>query len=70
MQNQQIITRLDRVEQELKEIKKLVKKNSSPYGNDAWWEAEISAGEKQIKKGQFRVYKNAESMIAELHKGK
>lgn len=66
MQNQQIITRLDRVEQELKEIKKLVKKNSPPYGSDAWWEAEISAGEKQIKKGQYKGYKNAPSMIADL----
>ena len=70
MQNQQIITRLDRVEQELREIKKLVKKSSYSYGSDAWWEAEISAGEKQIKKGQFKVYKNAPSMIAQLHKGK
>ena len=70
MQNQQIITRLDRVEQELKEIKKLVKKSSPPYGSDDWWEAEISAGERQIKKGQYKDYKNAPSMIAELHKGK
>jgi len=70
MQNQHIITRLDRVEQEIKEIKKLVKKSSPSYGSDAWWEAEISAGEKQIKKGQYKDYKNAESMIAELHKGK
>lgn len=70
MQNQQIISRLDRVEQEIKEIKKLLKRNVPSYGSDAWWETEISVGEKQIKKGQLKVYKNASSLVADLAKGK
>ncbi len=70
MQNQQIIDRLGRVEQELKEIKKLLKQSLPVYGSDAWWEREIIYGEEQIKKGRFNNYKNAESMVAQLHKGK
>jgi len=58
MQNQRIIINtLGRVEQELKEIKKLLKKSLPAYGSDAWWEKEIISGEEQIKKGRFKNYK-------------
>ena len=68
MQNQQIITRLDRVEQELKEIKKLVKKSSSPYGSYAWWEKEEIEADNAIKRGKLHKSSSVGELIKSLER--
>lgn len=70
MQNQQILARINQLEQELRDIKKLLAQKTPSYGSDAWWIKEVGEGEAQIKKKQFKVYENAQGMIADLHKGK
>ena len=66
MQNQQIVERVSRLEEELRELKALVSK----IGTSAWWDKEIYQGEREISAGKFKVYKKASDLIADLHKGK
>lgn len=62
MQNQQIINSLGRVEQELKEIKKLLKKSLPAYGSDAWWEKEESEADELIKQGKYHKASSAKEL--------
>lgn len=39
------------------------------YGSELWWEKTTLKGEEEIKKGNYKVYKNAKDLIADLHKG-
>lgn len=68
MQNQQIITRLDRVEQELKEIKKLVKESSPSYGSDEWWEKEEIEADSAIKRNKLHKSSSVNELIKKLEK--
>lgn len=68
MQNQQIVNRVSKLEEEIKEIKRIL--NLIPYGSDIWWQKEILAGEKEIAEKRFKRYHKASDLIADLHKGK
>ena len=68
MQNQQIVNRINKLEEELKEIKRVL--DLIPYGSDAWWQEEILTGEKEIAQKRFRKYRKASDLITGLHKGK
>lgn len=66
MQNQQIIDRIGRVEEELKEIKRLLKKSLPAYGSDAWWEREENEADKAIKKGRLHKVASVNELIRKL----
>jgi len=38
-----------------------------PEGSSLWWEREIALGEKEIEKGGYKAFKNAKSLIKDLH---
>ena len=64
-----IISELEKIEQFKAQIIHLIPDNVLPYGSKLWWEKEALAGEEEIKKGRYKTYKNAHSLIDELHKG-
>ena len=66
MQNQQIINSLGRVERELKEIKKLLRKNLPAYGSDAWWEKEEIEADKAVKKSKLHKAASVDELIQKL----
>lgn len=67
---EEILTRLDRLTREVKAIKTKLFEEEPPYGSDKWWEKEINEGLEEIKQGKYTVYKNAGSLIRDLHKGR
>ncbi|OGM26157.1 hypothetical protein A3D00_02950 [Candidatus Woesebacteria bacterium RIFCSPHIGHO2_02_FULL_38_9] len=38
------------------------------YGSDEWWDEEIKRGEADVKSGNYKSFKSARSLIADLHK--
>jgi len=66
MQNQQIINSLGRVEQELKEIKKLLKRSLPAYGSDAWWNKEEIEADKVVKGGKLHKATSVDELIQKL----
>lgn len=37
-------------------------------GTNLWWEREVLEGDEEIKRGKYKVYKSAKTLIADLHK--
>ena len=69
MQNQRIIINtLGRVEQELKEIKKLLKKSLPAYGSNDWWEKEEEKADEVIKQGKYHRASSVKELIRQLQK--
>ena len=69
MQNQQVLSRIDKLERDLEEIKKLLAGKTPQWGSDAGWIREVGEGEVQIRSKRFKTYKDAKGMIADLHRG-
>ena len=68
MQNQQILARISQLEQELKEIKKLLTKKTPSYGSDAWWIKEEVEADEAIKRGKLHKASSARDLIKQLER--
>lgn len=65
-----ILSAVEEIKSEVVKLRKELRNTTLAYGSDAWWEQEILSGEEQIKKGEFKSYKKASQLIADLHQGK
>lgn len=61
-----LITSIRELKAEISSLKKILK--GSVYGSEEWWAEEIRKGEDDITSGNYKSYKNAKSLIADLHK--
>lgn len=68
MQNQQILARISQLEQELKDIKKLLAQKTPSYGSDAWWIKEETEADKAIKAGRLYKASSVKELIKQLEK--
>lgn len=50
---QKILTRLDKLTEDVKEIKNRLPEQKPHYGSDEWWDKEINEGEEDIEKGDY-----------------
>lgn len=65
-----ILTRLDALTKEVKTIRTRLFEEEPLYGSDEWWEWSNRKADEDIRKGRYAVYKDAESLIKDLHAGK
>lgn len=68
MQNQQVLERINRLEQELKQIKELLKKSVISYGSRAWWEKEEAEADEAIKRGKLHKASSVRELIKQLER--
>ena len=65
-----LFTEVEKIEKSLAKLKKkLFLSLPAKYGSKDWWEKEIVLGEKEIANKDYRVYKTANDLITDLHKG-
>lgn len=64
-----LVNELEQLEELKKHILRLLPDGVLPHGSKLWWEKEVLQGEEEIKKGEFKTYKNVKSLISDLHKG-
>lgn len=62
-----LVTSIRELKEEVSALKKILV--MTKYGSDKWWHDEIVRGENDIKKSDYKIYKNAKSLISDLHKG-
>lgn len=64
-----ILTRLDKLVDDVEAIKARVFEQEPPYGSDVWWEKEEAEADKDIKQGRlYGPFKNADDLLRSLHK--
>lgn len=66
----ELVTSIRELTREVASLKKAVRSSEPKYGSKEWWDAELEAGEEDIKAGRYTVYDNANDLIADLHAGK
>lgn len=66
---EKLVREIESFEEIKKHILQLLPEEVIPYGSKLWWEKEMIGGEEIIKKGKYKVYKNPQLLISDLHKG-
>ena len=61
-----LVSSIRELKEEISSLKKAI--TNPCYGCEAWWKSEIEKGETDIKAGNYKMYKNAKSLISDLHK--
>ena len=61
----ELVTSIRELKEEVSSLRKTLA--NPPYGSKAWWHLEIEKGEKEIKEGKYKEFKDAKSLIANLH---
>ncbi len=64
-----IIAGFEEFEELKKQVLLLIPEKFIPYGSKLWWQKEVLGGEDEIRKGKVKEYRNAKSLISDLHKG-
>jgi hypothetical protein len=65
-----ILDRLDKLAKELKFIKERLTEIEPPYGSESWWQWSEKKADEEIASGRYKVYKDADGLIQDLHRGK
>ncbi len=63
-----IISDLEQLEELKRRILRFLPEEIIPYGSRLWWDKEIITGEEEIKKREFKTYKNPKTLLSDLHK--
>ena len=61
-----LISSIDELKEEIASLKKIL--TNPRNGTKEWWNREIENGNKDIMNGNYKSFKNAKSLIADLHK--
>ena len=63
-----VVSQLDTLTKEVKELKEKLLDQEPPYGSDAWWEWSDKKALEDIKKGDYIEFKSAKDMVNHLKK--
>jgi len=63
---QKILSRLDQLSEDIKEIKK--KLSEPPYGSEEWWTLSDKKAREDIKAGRYKVFSKPDDLIQDLPK--
>lgn len=56
------------MEQELRDIKKLLAQKTPSYGSNTWWEKEEAEADEAIKRGKLHKTSSAKDLIKQLER--
>ncbi|MBI2622520.1 MAG: hypothetical protein HYY87_00230 [Candidatus Levybacteria bacterium] len=65
-----LFSELELLEQLKTRILSILPEDVIPYGSKLWWEKAELEADKDIQTGRYTVYRNAATLIKDLHKGK
>ena len=65
---EKLVREIESFEEVKKYILQLLPEDVIPDGSKLWWEKEIISGEEEIKKGDYKIYKNAELLLSEKNR--